>query len=350
MDDLEFLRALMSGAVTESPVPDWSGILVVAETRGKALAAVSLEIMGRARELADGLGVHVSALLLGHDVKELAALLIAGGADTVYVVDSPELAGYDAAQTIAVAAMVIQQRKPEIVLIPATRRGCEWAPRLATRLHAGLLVGCIALDLDEKERLLLATCPTHGFRMRKTIVCPVARPQIATLLPGHFRAISPDHERDGCVELMARPDAGITSPTSWPVAFERPRPPLRQARVIVSGGRGIGGSPGFVVLDNLARTLGAATGATQSAVEFGWAPRSSMVDIAGAQVHPQLYIAVGISGAFSHRIAIRGTQCLVAINCDAAAPIFKRCDFGIVGDWHDVVPALADALREVQSR
>lgn len=345
--ELDYLQALMGGTLQEeSPAASFRDIWVVAETRRGRLAVATLEILGRAREMADMLGVRVACVIMGHDVSALATGAIACGADRVFVGDAQSLAARRGETHLAPLADLIVQKKPEIVLLSATTFGRDLAPRLAVRLKTGLLSECIALDIDESERLLLGTRAIYNGILLNTVTCPVARPQMATVLPGYLRSMPADPYRQGTVEQMDVDSAG--EPLS---KIERAQAPKRDialgdARVIVAGGRGMGGPEGFAQLEELAGLLRGVVAASRSAVEFGWAPRQRMVDIAGNAVHPDLYIAVGISGAFPHRIAIRGTRCLIAINKEAKAAIFDKADFGIIGDWREVLPALIAAIKE----
>ncbi len=347
--ELDYLQALMGGTLEETPTISYRGIWVIAETRRGALARVTLEILGRARELADSLGVRVATVLIGHGVSDLAPQAIAHGSDVVFVADAPLFADYRTEAYLAPIAALIQERKPEIVLLGATGLGRDLAPALAGRFETGLLAECIALDIDESERLLVGTRRIYGGLMMETVVCPKARPQIATVLPGCLRPLPADKYRQGTTEAMpvAVQQSDLVA-TIEPTVTSWQELPLYDARIIISGGRGIGGEDGFVELKELAKTFDATVAASRSAVEFGWADRQRMVDVAGTLVQPDLYIAVGISGAFPHRMATRGTRCLVAINKNPKAPIFKRAAYGIVGDWREVVPALNKAVKEAK--
>jgi electron transfer flavoprotein alpha subunit len=349
--ELDYLQALMGGTLEESPSAPYRDIWVVAEIRGGALANITKEMLGRARELADLLGVHVATVLIGRGVSAPATESIAHGSDVVYVADAPILADYRVEAFVKVLADLIQEKKPEIVLLGATARGRDLAPRLATRLKTGLISECVALDLDESERLLLGTRATHNGLMLATTVCPAAKPQIATVRPGCLRALAADRYRSGTTEQVALSVSesdviSLIEPATVPVRHV----PLIDANIIVAGGRGMGGAEGFKLLEQLADLLGGEVAASRSAVEFGWAPRERMVDVTGNAVHPDLYIAVGISGAFPHRMATRGTRCLVAINKDSKAPIMRRADYAIAGDWRTIVPELILAVKEAQER
>jgi len=349
--DLDYLQALMGGTLAETPADSYRDIWVIAETRQSRLAQVTRELLGRARELADLLGVHVATVLIGHNTSGLAGEAVAHGSDVVYILDDALLADYRTETYVKPLASLIEEKKPEIVIMGATARGRDLAPRLATRLKTGLISECVALDVDETERLLLGTRPTYGGMLLTTVACPKARPQMATALPGCFHALPPDHNREGTVEDIAVSvtEADIVGRFE-PTQAAQPKMSVTDAPVIVAGGRGIAGSEGFTQLEELAMLLGGTVAASHSAVEFGWAPREHMVDITANHVHPDLYIAVGISGAFPHRMATRGTRCLVAINTDARAPIFRQADYGIIGDWREVIPELIHAVKEAKTQ
>ncbi len=321
---------------------------MLVEVRQGGLAAISKEMLGRAREMADSLGVRVGAVVLGQNVRPLATEAIACGADMAFVADDEALSEYRTETYTAVLSDLVKEKKPEILLLGATARGRDLAPRLATRLGTGLITECIALELDESERLLLGTRASYGGLLLSQIICRTARPQMATVRPGHLRALARDAYREGAVEDITVSLEGVTATRVEPAAAERRELPLRDARAVVCGGRGLGGPGGFTVLEELAAVLGGTVAATRSAVEFGWADRERMVDITGNRVHPDLYLAVATSGAFPHRVALRGTRCLVAINRDARAPIFRKADYGIVGDWQSVIPELIAELRRVK--
>jgi electron transfer flavoprotein alpha subunit len=343
--DLDYLQALM-GEVEEEEVA-YRHVWVVAESQDSALAPITLELLGVARELADMLGVYVYAVLLGHGVQELAQPLIHHGANTVYLADAPALTPYRAEAYTQVLAQLVEERKPEILLLGATDLGSDLAPRLAQRLSTGLVTDCTELAIDESQRLLLATYPTYEGRLMVTAVCPDRRPQMTTLRPGAFRPAFADEVREGDVEPVAvQLDEETLRTRVGNVIKEAPREgSLERARVIVAGGRGAGGPEGFALLEKLAEQLSGVVGASRGAVDEGWIGTDRWVGGAGgAIVQPDLYLACGISGAIQHYLGMRGARFTVAINTDPRAPIFRFADVGVVGDLHRVVPALIEAL------
>jgi electron transfer flavoprotein alpha subunit len=344
--DLDYLQALM-GEMPSSEEASYRGILVVAERSGGGVSRVSQELLGRARELADALGTRVSAVLMGDGLQSLAADLIARGADTVYLAEDHALATPLTASYTHVLADLIDAKKPEIVLFGATSLGRDVAPRLAARLKTGLMPEALALELDESERLLLVTNTLYGGSLLNTVACPGSKPQIATVRPGALRVPAADKYREGQIESFAvtlDESDGAVQAEGWKAAGAKDVD-LSGARVIIAGGRGLGGADGFAVLENLAKALGGAVGASRGPVEAGWIGKDHWVGVLGQHVSPDLYLACGIRGAIQHRLGMKGSKCVVAINTDPAAPFFRFADHGLVGDYREIVPALVRELE-----
>jgi len=340
--DLDFLESMMGEAVEESPYRD---IWVVVEKEGEALAPVVLEMLGKARQLSDSLGVYVKAVFLGESTEEFRQALIANGADVIYVTDDPRLNEYSTEIYSKVLGDLIEEEKPEIVLLGATSMGRDLAPRLGT----ALFTNCLSLEIDEMQRQLLATYPLYGGEYFQTSVCPEARPQIATVLPGAFRPPLADPSRTGEVETVAVDidDLEIRSKVLKVVSEEvRPEVPLDKAKIVVSGGRGMGDAESFALVQELAEVLGGQVGGSRGAVDEGWIGEERRVGLGGTQIAPDLYVACGISGAIQHYAGILDSKFVVAINKDPNATIFQVADVGIVGDVHEVLPALIKELRE----
>lgn len=343
--DLDYLQALM-GEVPAAEEAGYRGVLVVAERAGGSIARSSFEVLGRARELADGLGSRVTAVILGPAPEGSSTDLIARGADAVVLCPADSLAVYRTATYARALCQVIEAKRPEIVLLAATCQGRDLAPRVAARLKTGLVAGALSLEIDDAERLLLATTADYGGALLVTRACPSAKPQIATVRPGALRVPSADKYREGeteTVEFVEDP-----SDLAVEVGAVRPRagaaPDLGEARIIVAGGRGLGGPDGFESLGRLAGALGGVVGASRGAVEAGWIGKESWVGVMGRHVSPDLYIACGIRGALQHRLGMKGSKGVVVVNTDADAPFFRYADFGIVGDYREVVPAIIQAL------
>ena len=344
--DLDFLESMMGEAVEESPYRD---IWVVAEKEGDALAPVVLEMLGKARQLSDSLGVYVKAVFLGASPEELRQELVSNGADVVYVTDDPHLSKYSTEIYSKVLGDLIEEGKPEIVLLGATGMGRDLAPRLAQRLGTALFTNCVSLEIDEMQRQLLATYPVYGGEYFQTSVCPEARPQMATVLPGAFRPPLADPSRTGEVETIAVDIDGVEvrSKVLKVVSEEvRPEVPLGKAKIVVSGGRGMGDAESFALVEELADVLGGQLGGSRGAVDEGWIGEERRVGLGGTQIAPDLYIACGIAGAIQHYAGILDSKFVVAINKDPNATIFQVADVGIVGDAQEVLPALIKELRE----
>ena len=329
-----------------APLSDFKGVWVVAEQREGEIHGVSFELLGRGRELADTRGAPLSAVLLGSNLGDAGKELIAHGADTVYVVDDPELLHYrDEPYANAVAAL-IEKHKPEIVLTGATSIGRSLIPRVAIQARTGLTADCTALDIDDEEGVLLQTRPAFGGNIMATIVCPNHRPQMATVRHKVMTALDPDPARKGEIVTENLPAALFETSTEF-VEFVRDTTStinIAEADIIVSGGRGLGGPENFELLDGLAAALGGAVGASRAAVDAGWIPYSHQVGQTGKTVQPKLYFACGISGAVQHLAGMQSAKTIVAINKDPDAPIFKVATYGIVGDVFEVIPALTKKL------
>jgi electron transfer flavoprotein alpha subunit len=267
----------------------------------------------------------------------------------VYVTDDPRLSEYSAEMYSKVLGDLIEEGKPEIVLLGATSMGRDLAPRLAQRLGTALFTNCLSLEIDEMQRQLLATYPVYGGEYFQTSVCPEARPQMATVLPGAFRPPLADPGRTGEVETIAVDidDLKVRSKVLKVVGEEaRPEVPLDKAKIVVSGGRGMGDAESFALVEELAEVLGGQVGGSRGAVDEGWMDEEKQVGLGGTQIAPDLYVACGIAGAIQHYAGILDSKFVVAINKDPNATIFQVADVGIVGDVHEVLPALIKELRE----
>lgn len=321
-------------------------VWAVAEVDRGTMAPISYELLGAARDLADVLAVRAEAVLVGKGIGGLAEELGWRGADAVYVVEDDRLGQYRTEEYAQALAGLIEERKPEIVLLGATDTGNDLAPRLAQRLDTGLLPHCTKLEVDQVERVLLGTRPAYAGELMVTSACSHKRPQMATVRPGAVLPFPPDQSRMAEVEQVAVAlGAESLTVVVEDLVEELPKPTLKGARIVVAGGRGVG-ADGFGLLEELAGELGAAVGASRGALDEGWVGEERWVGGAGGTpVAPDLYIACGISGALQHYLGIKDARFIAAINTDPHAPIFKFADLGIVGDVHEVVPALLDELR-----
>lgn len=328
---------------------EYKGVWVFAEQRDGKLMPVTFELLGEGRQLAEKIGTNLCAVLCGENVSGLAGELIAYGADKVYIMEAPELKNYtNDAYTIAIYN-AIQKYKPEIFLFGATHIGRDLAPSLAAKCGTGLTADCTKLEIDPEDKKLLQTRPAFGGNLMATIICPNHRPQMATVRPGVMKKADYDGSRHGIIEKV-------------PIKFEsgdlriqvlevvkniRETVSLTDAKIIVSGGRGIGGPEGFSLLKQLADALGGTIASSRACVDAGWIDHSYQVGQTGATVRPALYIACGISGAVQHLAGMQESDVIVAINKNEHAPIFEVADYGIVGDVHKVIPAILEALRRL---
>jgi electron transfer flavoprotein alpha subunit len=322
------------------------GVWVFAEQRRGILKNVAFELLSKGRELADTLKTELSALCLGHGVKDIDNL-IAYGADKVYSVDSPDLTDNQEDYLTHELVRLIREYKPEVVLAGATALGRAFFPRVAAILNTGLTADCTGLDIDTEKRLLRQTRPTFGGNIMATIICPEKRPQMATVRPRVFKKSAPDPARKGQIIKVDFQKGGVKAKTKLLSFIEDVTEAVKieDADIIVSGGRGLGKAENFKLLSELADTLGAALGSSRAAVDEGWIPYSHQVGQTGKTVCPKLYIACGISGAIQHLAGMQTSDCIVAINDNPDAPIFQVAHYGIVGDLFQVVPMLIKKLK-----
>jgi electron transfer flavoprotein alpha subunit len=348
--DFSFLDEWMEeekGAVVEEVGEGYRHIWVVAEAADGAMLPASLEAMGQARDLADRIGVYVHGVVLGHDVTALGASLFGYGADRVLVADDPALASYLPGLYAKILADLVNEYRPEILLLPATFLGDDLAPRLAQRLGTGLISHCAKLDIDMSERLLLGTCPAMGGEVFHTFACPQARPQMATLQPGAFRLPYQDTHRSGSVQQVDLDLAEVSGRLAWTdldASVELPAVPLSKARIVVSAGRGMGSADGFARVEELAAALGGVVAGSRGALDEGWIGEERVVGVGGEMIAPDLYIACGISGDIYHYFSLQNARFVVAINADENAPIMKVANMAIVGDARQIIPAMLQAL------
>jgi electron transfer flavoprotein alpha subunit len=331
-------------------VAEAMNVWAMAEVEKGTLAPMSFELLGAARDLADLLGVQVEAVLMGSEVRELADELASRGADVVYVVENDRLGEYQTESYADALASLVREKNPEILLLGATDLGEDLAPRVAQELGTGLLPDCSKVEIDQAERLLLGTRPTYDGELMVTSACPQKRPQIATLRAGAVEPYPPNSSRIAQVETIAVESERVGVGTRvLELVDELREPGLQQARIVVAGGRGVG-ADGFQLLEELARELRAAVGASRGALDEGWIGQEYWVGGAGGTpVAPDLYVACGISGALQHYLGIKDARFIVAINKDPSAPIFKFADLGIVGDVGELVPALIEELRATRT-
>jgi len=331
-------------------------VWVMAEQEDGVLHDISLELCGKARQLADQLGVKVGAVLAGYRVGQLAERLIAHGADNVYLVDDERLAHYQTGPYARAMCSLVEKHRPQIVLYGATPLGRDLAPRVASYLRAGMTADCTDLQISDvtearsgrvHKNLLLQIRPAFGGNIIATIVNYEQWPQMATVREGVMPMLPPDPARKGTIV----PEQVTLAPADMPLRLiERHLEPrkvnLKGARVIVAGGGGIGSKENFRLLYELAGAIGGAVGASRAAVDSGYIGKEYQIGQTGTTVRPALYIAVGISGAVQHRAGMEESAKIIAINTDPQAPIFSIAHYGIVGDYKKVIPMMLRALKE----
>jgi electron transfer flavoprotein alpha subunit len=313
--------------------------------RGK-LANVSFELLGQGKQLAEGLGCGLCGMLIGSKTEPFVEEAFYHGAEKVYLTDDQILKDYRTEAYAAAAVNLIQKHKPEVVLFGATTQGRDFAGCVATTLETGLTADCTGLDIDPEKKLLRQTRPAFGGNIMATILCEAHRPQMATVRPKVFPMPERDESRTG--EIVREPlnlaeDHVHTTVLEFLKGAETIN--LTDAEIIVSGGRGLGGSDQFKVIREFADVLGAAVGASRAAVDSGWVPYEHQVGQTGKTVRPKIYFACGISGAIQHQAGMKTSDIIVAINKDPEAPIFKVATYGIVGDLFQVIPKLTEQLK-----
>jgi len=326
-------------------ITDYKNIFVFAEQRNGVIQNVALELIGKARELAQQSKDQVVALLLGHNITDKAQTLIEYGADVVLCVDAPELEQYTTEPYTQAITQIIREKKPSIMLIGATTIGRDLGPRLSARVQTGLTADCTALDIAE-EGHLLQTRPAFGGNLMATITCKEHRPQMATVRPGVMIKNEPDASRKGAVEAISVK----FDPSKFKVKIKkiveetRNKTCITEAKILVSGGRGVGNEAGFKKLHDFAATLNAEVSSSRAMVDAGVMTHCRQVGQTGKTVRPDVYFACGISGAIQHVAGMESADYIIAINKDKFAPIFQVADLGIVGDVHQIVPLLTDRL------
>ena len=322
-------------------------VFVIAEQIGKGIQPVSLQLIGKARQLAGCRDSGVGAVLLGHGLAGTAGTLIEAGANKVFQGDSTLLVPYQAELYTDIIVRIMTEYHPEILLLGSTFMGRELAPLIAAKLETGLTAHCIELSINS-EGVLEQRIPAYGGMI--TIVCPERRPQMATVANGVFPTPELDPTQKGEIILIEIPaDFPLRAQTLEVVKEETLGVSLESASVVVAGGAGAGDPDGWGQIAELANVLKAGFGSTRPAVDAGWTELETMIGQSGKMVSPKLYIGVGISGELQHMVGIVGAKVMIAINNDAKASVFKQVDYGVVEDCHVFVPALMKALTEKET-
>ena len=333
-------------------IADYKGVWVFAEQRDGELQKISLEILGKGREIADKLGEELTAVVLGNKTDAMVKELVAYGADKVIVAEHPLLAHFTTDAYAKVICELAKERKPEIIFIGATYLGRDLGPRVSARLATGLTADCTSLDIDAENNNLLMTRPAFGGNLMATIVCGDHRPQMATIRPGVFEKLAKDEKRTCEIEKVTvnLKESDIRTKTLEVVKVAQVLADIGEANIIVSGGRGVGNKENFALLEKLATSLDGVVGASRAAVENGWVDKSVQVGQTGKTVRPKVYIACGISGAIQHLAGMQDSDYIIAINKDATAPIMKAADIAIAGDFMKVIPEMIAHINTLKSK
>ena len=336
----------------------YKGVYVYAQQVDNKISGIALELLGKAKDLAKDLDTDVTAVLIGSDVKGLADELAEYGADKVILVDDPELKEYRTEPYTHALASVINEFKPEIVLVGATAIGRDLGPRVSARVATGLTADCTVLEIgdfplnplpnqEQKHNQLLMTRPAFGGNTIATIACPDNRPQMATVRPGVMQKA----ERvAGAKAEVIEFNPGFTPDNKYVEILEVVKAvsdvaDIMDAKILVSGGRGVGSKENFKLLEDLAAVLGGTVSCSRAVTDSGWLPRDLQVGQTGKTVRPNVYFAIGISGAIQHVAGMEESDIIIAINKDEDAPIFDVADYGIVGDLNKIVPQLTEAIK-----
>ena len=329
---------------------EYKGVFVFAQQVDNELTPIAFELIGKGKDLAKDLNTDVTAVLIGSDVKSLADELAEYGADKVIVVDDPELKDYRTEPYAHALASVIKEYKPEIMLVGATAIGRDLGPRVSARVKTGLTADCTVLEIGEFKGVanqLLMTRPAFGGNTIATIACPDNRPQMATVRPGVMQKL--DRVAGKKAEVIEY-NPGFTPNNKYVEILEISKAvsdikDIMDAKILVSGGRGVGSAENFKLLDDLAEVLGGQVSCSRAVVDSGWKPKELQVGQTGKTVRPQVYFAIGISGAIQHVAGMEESDIIIAINKDEDAPIFDVADYGVVGDLNKIVPALTEAIK-----
>lgn len=339
---------------------EYKGVYVFAQQVDNEISSIAFELLGKAKQLAGDLKEEVTAVLLGSGIKDLADQLAEYGADKVIVVDDPELKDYRTEPYAHALAAVINKYKPEIMLVGATAIGRDLGPTVSARVATGLTADCTQLDIgdfplvavpgkeaEQKHNQLLMTRPAFGGNTIATIACPNNRPQMATVRPGVMQKIEPVKGAKAVVEEF---NPGFTPNNRYVTIKDVVKAvtdtvDIMDAKILVSGGRGVGTPENFKILEDLAAVLGGTVSCSRAVVDAGWKPKDLQVGQTGKTVRPHVYFAIGISGAIQHVAGMEESDIIVAINKDEDAPIFDVADYGIVGDLNKIVPQLTESLK-----
>ena len=342
---------------------EYKGVFVFAQQVDNVLSGIALELVGKGKELAKDLGTEVTAVLIGSDVKGLCTELAEYGADRISVVDDPELKEYRTEPYAHALAEVIRKYKPEVMLVGATAIGRDLGPRVSARIHTGLTADCTQLEIgdfpitpvpgkEQKHNQLLMTRPAFGGNTIATIACPDFRPQMATVRPGVMQKAP---RVEGAQAVIEEFNPGFMPNHNYVEILDIVKAvsdveDIMDAKILVSGGRGVGSPENFKLLEDLADAIGGTVSCSRAVVDAGWKPKDLQVGQTGKTVRPNVYFAIGISGAIQHLAGMEESDLIIAINKDETAPIFDVADYGIVGDLNKIVPLLTQQIKAVKAQ
>lgn len=346
-------------AMEQSLIEQYKDVYVFAQQVDNEISPIAFELLGKAKDLADDLGQKVAAVLIGYNVKDLADQLAVYGADKVIVVDDKELEVYRTEPYTHALASVINEFKPEIMLVGATAIGRDLGPRVSARVKTGLTADCTSLDIgdfplvampgkEQKHNQLLMTRPAFGGNTIATIACPDNRPQMATVRPGVMQ--KNESIADAKADVVEY-NPGFTPDKKYVEILDIVKNvadvvDIQDAKILVSGGRGVGSPENFKILEELAAVVGGTVSCSRAVVDSGWKPKDLQVGQTGKTVRPNVYFAIGISGAIQHVAGMEEADIIIAINKDEDAPIFDVADYGIVGDLNKIVPLLTEEIQK----
>ncbi len=330
---------------------DYNGVYVFVQQVDNKVTSVSYELISKGKELAKELDTKVTAILLGFKVDALCANLAKYGADKIIVVDDPALETYMTEPYVHAIYEVINANKPEIVLFGATAIGRDLAPHVSARVHTGLTADCTKLEIDPETKNLMMTRPAFGGNIMATILCPEHRPQMATVRPGVMQIADIIENAQVPIEKFMISDLAshINVEIMEIVKKTANKIDIQDAKILVSGGRGMGSPENFKLLDDLAKALGGTVSSSRACVDAGWVEKDRQVGQTGKTVRPNLYIACGISGAVQHVTGMEEAEIIIAINKDPGAPIFEVADYGIVGDVTKILPLFTEQVKKLIS-
>lgn len=347
------------GAMNAEELAKYKGVYVFAQQVDNKLSGISFELIGEGKRLAEKLDTDVTAVLIGSGVASLVDELAEYGADKVILVDDPELKDYRTEPYAHALASVINEYKPEIMLVGATAIGRDLGPTVSARVQTGLTADCTLLEIgdfpinpipgkEQKKNQLLMTRPAFGGNTIATIACPDNRPQMATVRPGVMQKLDPVK---GAKAEVINYNPGFTPDNKYVEILEISKAvsdikDIMDAKILVSGGRGVGSPENFKLLEDLAEAIGGQVSCSRAVVDSGWLPRELQVGQTGKTVRPNVYFAIGISGAIQHVAGMEESDLIIAINKDEDAPIFDVADYGIVGDLNKIVPLLTQSIKD----